>query len=469
MTVANATPGAAKKAVVVGGGPGGYVCAIRLAQLGASVTVIERDRLGGTCLNWGCIPTKVLVHTAELYHEAVHGADLGLEIQGASVNWPALMARKDGVVDQLVGGVQGLLAANGVDVVQGEAVFVSPTALSVDGREIGFDAAVIASGSKTVIPPIPGVDLPGVVTSKEALSFPSVPASLTVVGGGVIGMEFACVYATLGATVTVVEMLERILPPVDGEIASVVRARMEAMGVVFHTASRVTAFAQSRTGIVATVETPQGTLEVESEKVLLSVGRRADTDALCLDDAGVRHDRGKIVVTPTMATSTPGIYAIGDCCSPIQLAHVASAEGEVAAENIMGHKRTMDYTTVPSCVYTLPELASVGLTEEAAIKAGHAVKVGRFPLSANGKSLIMKGYDGLVKFVVDEKYDEILGVHIVGPRATDLIVEGALALRLEATVDEVITTIHAHPTVGEALAEAAMSVQGRAIHRPPIR
>ncbi len=455
------------KVVVIGGGPGGYVCAIRLAQLGASVTVVEREKMGGTCLNWGCIPTKVLVHTAELYREAKNSSDLGIDIKDASINWKALMARKEEVVGQLVGGVEGLMAANGITVVYGEASFTSRRSLEVKGKTMEFDAAVIASGSETVIPPIPGADLPEVVTSKEALSLPAVPESLTVVGGGVIGMEFACLYANMGTRVAVVEMLNSVLPPIDREISSIAKSGMEAMGVRFYTSAKVTAFRKGNHGVTASVETVEGPISLDSQWVLMSVGRRASTTSLDLEKAGVKHDRGKIVVDGTMATSVPGIYAIGDCCSPIQLAHVASAEGEVAAENVMGHKRVMDYKTVPSCVYTVPEIASVGMTEEAARERGHRVKIGRFPLSSNGKSLIMKGYEGLVKFVVDEKYDEILGVHIIGPRATDLIVEGALALRLEATVDEIMTTIHAHPTVGEALAEAAMDSLGRAIHRPP--
>ncbi len=455
------------KVAVIGGGPGGYVCAVRLAQLGASVTLIERERMGGTCLNWGCIPTKVLVHTAELYHETKNCSDLGLDVKDPSINWPNLMARKNGVVDQLVGGVQGLMVANGVEVLEGEASFSSPRSLQVGGRTVEFDAAVIATGSETVIPPIPGVDLPEVVTSKEALSFPSIPQSLTVVGGGVIGMEFACLYANMGTEVSVVEMLDSVLPPIDREISAIARGRMEAMGVKFYTSAKVTAFKKGDHGVTTSVETGEGTVYLDSQWVLMSVGRRANTGSLALEKAGVDHDRGKIAVDRHMATSVPGIYAIGDCCSPVQLAHVASAEGEVAAENIMGHSRSMDYKTVPSGVYTVPEIGSVGLTEEEAKRRGHSVKIGRFPLSSNGKSLIMKGYDGLVKFVVDGKYDEILGVHIIGPRATDLIVEGALALRLEATTEEIITTIHGHPTVGEALAEAAMDCHGRAIHRPP--
>ncbi|PIE55125.1 MAG: dihydrolipoyl dehydrogenase [Dethiosulfovibrio peptidovorans] len=456
-----------KNVVVVGGGPGGYVCAIRLAQLGASVIVIERERMGGTCLNWGCIPTKVLVHTAELYHEAVNAADLGLHFEGVSINWKELMTRKEQVVEQLVGGVEGLMAANNISVITGEASFLSSNTLQVNDTVISFDTAIIATGSETVIPPIPGIDIPGVITSREALDLDRIPHSLTVIGGGVVGMEFASIYSILGTKVTVIEMLDSVLSSMDGDITSVVKGRLEGAGVRFHTSSQVTGFTMDGNIVATSVKTPTGPMVVHSEKTLLSVGRRPATNSLLLENAGIRHDRGRILVDEAMSTSTPNIYAIGDCCSSIQLAHVASAQGEVAAENVMGHRRFMEYKTVPSCVYTLPEVASVGLSESEAIRKGYEVQVGRFPLSANGKSLIMKGYDGLVKFVVDRRYDEILGVHMVGPRVTDLIVEGALALRLEATVEEIVTTIHAHPTIGEALGEAAMAVHHRAVHMPP--
>ena len=457
-----------KKVVVIGGGPGGYVCAIRLAQMGADVTLVERERVGGTCLNVGCIPTKALVKSAELYGEMKHGADFGVLCSDLRVDWDAVQSRKNAVVEQLVGGVVGLLTANKVAVVSGEAHFLSPTAVEVSGRTMQADAFVIAVGSAPVIPTIPGIESEGIVTSTEALSFAKLPEKLLIVGGGVIGMEFACLYATLGVDVTVVEMMPAILPPADEEMGAIVRKRMEALGVKIHTSCKVTGFDSVSGGVMTHVLDPQGReLQFSSDKVLLSIGRRADTAALNLDAAGVKAERGRIAVNKKMETSVRNIYAIGDCCSPIMLAHVASAEGEVAAENIMGASCDMDYKTVPSCVYTLPEMAWVGMTEKAAVETGRKIKVGRFPLIGNGKSLIMNETDGMVKIIADEKYGEILGVHIVGPHATDLIVEGALALRLEATADEIISTVHAHPTVGEALAEATLDLQGRAIHLPP--
>jgi len=460
-----------KRVAVIGGGPGGYVSAIRAAQLGAEVTLIEKNALGGVCLNVGCIPTKVLLHTAEAYTLAKEGAAIGLKTGNVSVDWDGLMARKRAVVDTLVGGVGTLMASNGITVVRGTASFLSPGELSVALNEGGTatlsaDSVIISTGSEPVVPPIPGFELDGVITSTEALSLEKLPESVVLVGGGVIGMEFASLFSSFGVKVTVVEMLPGILPMLDGEIVSILRGVLERKGVVFHTSSKVTGVEKKGTGLSVSVETPRGATKLEAEKVLVSVGRRPVTRGLGLEKIGLSMDRSRIKTDKKMETSVKGVYAVGDCASPIMLAHVASREGEVAAENIMGHKTEMDYKTVPNAVYTAPEIASVGLTEKEASEKGFRVKIGRFPLMANGKSLIMNETDGLVKYVVDEKYDEILGVHIIGPRATDLIVEGALALRLEATVDELVTTVHAHPTVGEALLEGALAVRGRSISMP---
>jgi len=284
---------------------------------------------------------------------------------------------------------------------------------------------------------------------------------------GVIGVEFASIYASLGTSVTIVEMLPDLLPNTDREVVEVLKKTLQLKGVEIYTSSKVTRFRDEAGKVVSEVETDGGKVEVVSEKVLVSVGRKPVTTNLGLENTGVKLNRGRISVDRYMKTTGKNIYAIGDCCSPIMLAHVASREGEVAAENIMGHSQRMDYKTTPDCVYTTPEIAWVGMTEEQAAEKGYKVKTGKFPLMANGKCLIMNDTAGFIKFVVDAKHDEILGVHIVGPRATDLIVEGALALRLEATIDEIVTTIHAHPTVGEALGEAALDVNGAAIHMPP--
>ncbi len=460
-----------KRIVVIGGGPGGYVAAIRAAQLGAHVTVIEKKRLGGVCLNIGCIPTKVLLHTVELYTTIKAGASLGLIADNVSVDWNTLMKRKEDVVKQLTGGVGILLKSNGVDVVEGEAAFVSPSAVRVQlnaGGEmvVEGDNFIVATGSEPVIPPIPGFDLPGVITSNEALSLDEIPTSMVIVGGGVIGMEFASIFASLGTKVTVVEMLPDVLPNIDEELAPIIKGVLGRLGVEFYTSSKVTKVWSSSDSLSVSVENIDGSLTIEAAKVLVSVGRRPVTGSLELEKAGVKTERGRISVDSHLCTSVSHIYAIGDCASPIMLAHVATHEGLVAAENIMGETVIMNYKTVPSAIYTSPEIASVGLTEKQAIEKGYKIKVGRFPLVNNGKCVIMNDIDGLVKYVIDEKYNEILGVHIIGPRATDLIVEGALALRLEATAEEIISTIHAHPTVGEALGEGALAALNRALHLP---
>ncbi|NLK19414.1 MAG: dihydrolipoyl dehydrogenase, partial [Synergistaceae bacterium] len=426
---------------------------------------------GGVCLNVGCIPTKVLLHTAKAFETARDGLAIGLRAENVSVDWPALMERKKAVIDTLVGGVETLMATNGITVLRGEGRLLSPKEVAVKGEDgseatVQADAVIIATGSEPVIPPVPGFDLEGIITSSEALSLEGLPESAVIVGGGVIGMEFAGLFSSLGVKVSVVEMLPEILPMFDSEVVAVLRGAFERKGVTFHTSSKVTSVKRSGGGLLVSAETPGGPVLLEGEKVLLSVGRRPVTVGLGLEEAGVKVERGRIRTDKRMETSARGVYAVGDCTSPVMLAHVASREGEVAAENALGGAARMDYKTVPSAVYTSPEIASVGLSEKEALEKGYRVKVGRFPLMANGKSIILGESEGLVKFVVDEKYDEILGMHMAGPGATELIAEGALALRLEATVEEILTTVHGHPTVGEAVLEAAMAVRGSALSLP---
>ncbi|MDR1740787.1 MAG: dihydrolipoyl dehydrogenase [Synergistaceae bacterium] len=455
-----------KRIVVIGGGPGGYVAAIRAAQLGAAVTLVEKGSLGGTCLNVGCIPTKVLLHSAELYSAVKNeGPSIGILAEGVRFDWAAIQKRKASVVSQLVGGVGVLLKSNGVDRVTGEAKLTSPRTVEAGGRVIEADAIVIATGSVPSVPPIKGLAIGGnVITSDGALSLPSLPGSIAIAGGGVIGVEFASVFSSFGVSVTVVEMLPQILPNIDSEIAAVLRAALEAKGVVFHTGAKLNSVESDGSSVSLDVGTESGPIKLNVDTLLVATGRRPS--APDMGTAGVDVQRGRIVVNEYMETSVPGIYAIGDCASPIMLAHVASREGEIAVENAMGAREKMEYKTVPSAIYTSPAAASVGLSEDAARKAGHKVKVGRFPLSANGKSVIAGDAGGLIKIVADERYDEVLGVHILGGPATDMIAEAGLALRLEATIDEIVTTIHAHPTVSEAMGEAALAALGRAIHMP---
>ena len=470
-----AAPAAAgqKTVIVVGGGPGGYVAAIRAAQLGAKVTLVEREHIGGTCLNIGCIPTKCLLHSAELVSEIKEqGADIGVKVSGVEVDFPQVIAHKNAISKQLTQGVAGLLKQNKVARVDGEASFTGPKTLSVkksDGsvEEMTADAIIVATGSVNSQPPIPGLkENPNCIDSTGALSLEKLPKSMVVIGGGVIGLELACAYAAFGTKITVVEALDHMLPMLDGDLTAIGVKHMKKMGMEFNLECPVQAVEASPVGAKVVCKNKAGeTVSFEAEKVLVAIGRKANTASLNLEAAGLANDRGRIIVNDKMETSVPGVYAIGDCVKGYaQLAHTASAMGEVAAENIMGTPAVYDEKTNPTCVYMEPEAASVGLTEEQCKAKGIDYKVGKFPLVANGKSLIINGGEGLVKIIADAKYEEVLGMHIIGPRATDLIAEGALALRLEATVDELISTIHSHPTVSESVRECALNVQKRAIH-----
>ncbi|HAQ40416.1 MAG TPA: dihydrolipoyl dehydrogenase [Clostridiales bacterium] len=458
------------KVAVIGGGPGGYVAAIRAAQLGGEVTLVEKENLGGTCLNVGCIPTKALLHSAELYEEAKEGARYGVIASDVKVDFAKVQERKKAVTKQLVNGVKGLLAANKVKVVNGEAAFISKDTVEVKTQKgtetIKADKFIIATGSIPAKPPIPGIDSKQCIDSTGALELQDVPKSMVIVGGGVIGVEIATLYSALGCQITIIEMLEEILPMMDGELTKMIRAKLAKKGVEIYTSTKVMSFKDAGANVDVTVQMSDGSTKVFSgEKALISIGRRTNTAAIGMDKAGIANDRGRITVNDKMETNVPGIYAIGDCIGQIMLAHIASAQGEVAAENALGHNSIFDSKTNPSCVYTKPEFASVGLTEEAAKAQGVEYIVGKFPLAANGKSMIM-GEDGMIKIIAGKKYKEILGAHILGPRATDLIGELALAIGMEATVDEVIAAIHAHPTVAESIKEAALAVEKRAIHIP---
>lgn len=370
----------------------------------------------------------------------------------------------------MVSGVKGLLNSNKVKVVNGEASFISKDTIEVKTEKgiekIKSDKFIIAAGSIPAKPPIPGIDSEHCIDSTGALELQEIPKSMVIVGGGVIGVEIATLYSTLGCKITIVEMLDEILPMMDGELTKMIRAKLAMKGVEIYTGAKVMSFKDAASNVEVYVQMSDGTTKVfTGEKALISIGRKPNTQALGLEKAGIKNDKGKILVNEKQETNIPGIYAVGDCTGQIMLAHVASAQGEVAAENALGHISKFDSKTNPSCVYTKPEFASVGLTEEAAKTQGIDYVVGKFSLVANGRAMIM-GEDGMVKIIADKKYKEILGAHILGPRATDLIGEFALAISLEATVDEVIATIHAHPTISEAIKEAALSVEKRAIHLP---
>lgn len=453
--------------LIIGGGPGGYIAALRAAQLGAQVLLVESDALGGTCLNRGCIPTKTLLHTVELYNEVRrHGAELGLEVASIEVNWAKLMGRKERVVDRLVGGVGALLKARGVSVVKGKGRLLGPKEALVehpDGstEKIAAHDVILATGSVPAIPPVAGFDLPGVINSDEALSLEAPPESMLIIGGGVIGLEMASIFAPLGTRLTVVEMLPDVLPNVDEEIAGLMRGVLASAGIEIYTGATVLGVKKLNQSLTVELGGPQP-FSKTVEKVLVATGRRPNLAGLGLEELGVRTDRGRIMVDRCLATNLPGLWAVGDCASPIMLAHVASREGELAAENIMGHNLKMDYGKVPGAIYTNPEIAWVGLTEKQALESGRDISIGRFPMAYNGKSMVMGG-EGLFKIVVDRQLGEILGVHLIGPRATDIIAEAVLAINMEATVNDLIEAIHAHPTVSEAVGEAALDSLGRAL------
>ncbi len=461
------------KIAVIGGGPGGYVAAIRAAQLGADVTLVEKEHLGGTCLNIGCIPTKCLLHSAELVEDIKNqGADIGVKVTGVEIDFPQVIAHKNAISQKLTGGVAALLKMNKVKKIDGEARFVGPRKMKItkpDGstEDLAADKIILATGSVNATPPIPGLkENPNCIDSTGALSLEKLPASMVVIGAGVIGLELACAYAAFGTKITVVEALDHMLPMLDGDLTKIGVAHMKKMGMDFNLECPVQSVEPSSVGAKVVCKNKAGeTVSFEAEKVLVAVGRRANTASLDLEAGGIKNDRGRIIVTDRMETNVSGVYAIGDCVlGKAQLAHTASAMGEVAAENIMGMDVLYDESTNPTCVYIEPEAASVGLTEEQCKAKGIEYKVGKFPMSANGKALIINGGEGLVKIIAGKKYGEVLGMHIIGPRATDLIAEGALAIRLEATLDELISTIHSHPTVTETMREAALNAEKRAIH-----
>ncbi|MCI2057258.1 MAG: dihydrolipoyl dehydrogenase [Oscillibacter sp.] len=470
-----AAPAAAgnKTVLVIGGGPGGYVAAIRAAQLGAKVTLIEKEHLGGTCLNVGCIPTKCLLHSADLINGIKdQGADIGVKVSSVEVDFSQVIAHKNAISKKLTTGVAGLLKMNKVAKVDGTAVFTAPKTVEVtkaDGSKESMtaDAVIVATGSVNSTPPIPGLkENPNCIDSTGALALETLPKSMIVIGGGVIGLELACAYQAFGTKITVVEALDHVLPMLDGDQTKIGVAHMKKMGMEFNLECPVQSVEASSVGAKVVCKNKAGeTVSFEAEKVLVAVGRRANTAALNLEAGKLDNDRGRIIVNNKMETNVPGVYAIGDCVKGFALlAHTAMAMGEVAAEQIMGQDSTYEESTNPTCVYIEPEAASVGLTEEQAKAKGIDYVVGKFPMMANGRALILNGGEGLVKIIASKKYNEVLGMHIIGPGASDLIAEGALAIRLECTVDELISTIHSHPTVTEAVREAALNVEKRSIH-----
>ena len=455
--------------VVIGAGPGGYVCAIRAAQLGMKVACVEkRATLGGTCLNVGCIPSKALLQASEKFHEAGHGlAAFGVKVGKVELDLAAMMAHKDKVVDANVKGVEFLFRKNKVEWVKGAARIAGPSRVAVGERVLEARAIVIATGSE--VSPLRGIDIDEkkIVSSTGALELGAVPKSMAVIGGGVIGLEMASVWQRLGAKVTVVEFLDRILPGMDGEVSKQAQRILARQGIEFRLSTKVTGADKGGAGVALSLEPAAGgdKAELKVDVVLVAVGRRPHVEGLGLKEAGVAlDDKGRIATDAHFETSVKGIYAIGDAIAGPMLAHKAEDEGVAVAEILAGQKPHVNYDAIPGVVYTWPEVAAVGATEEQLRQAGTEYRVGKFPFTANGRARAMNMTDGFVKILADKATDRVLGVHIVGPNAGDLIAELALAMEFGASAEDIARTCHAHPTLNETVKEAALAVDGRPIH-----
>ena len=457
---------------IIGSGPGGYVAAIRASQLGMSVLVVEKEpRLGGVCTLVGCIPTKALLHTADVLEEARHAADVGVAAREVRLDMAAAHKHREKIVRQSTNGVSYLMKKNRVDVATGFARLAGPSRVAVkgaDGTETVHAAknVIVATGSTPRSLPGMDIDEKVVLSSTGMLELPEVPRSLVVIGSGAVGVEFASMYARFGSKVTIIEVLPRIVPVEDEDISRELAASFKRQGIAIYPDTRVERLTRGEGGAeLLARSTGDKTETFRSEKVLVAVGRRPLTDGIGLEAMGVATERGYVKVDAMMRTTAQGVYAIGDVLPTPALAHLASQEGVVAVEHMAGRNpRPINYDQVPGCTYCSPEIGSVGLTEAKARERGYDVAVGKFPFSAIGKARILNQASGFVKIVAEKKYDEVLGVHIIGPSATELIAEACAAMKLEATSEELVDTIHAHPTLSESMHEASEAVLGHAIH-----
>lgn len=458
--------------VVIGGGPGGYVAAIRAAQLGMKVACVEkRGSLGGTCLNVGCIPSKALLHSSELFEEAKHGEKHGIKGK-IELDLKAMLARKDDVVVNLTKGIEGLFKKNKVDYVVGMAMIAKPNLVGVttkDGKSLSLNTRRILIATGSEVTPLPGVviDEKRIVSSTGAIALPEVPKKLVIIGAGVIGLELGSVWRRLGAEVTVVEFLDRVTPTMDVEVSKQFQKILEKQGIAFKMAMKVTGVKASAKDVSVTAEPVAGgkAEEIKADYVLVSIGRRPYTQGLGLTEMGVAMDeRGRIKTNHHFETNVAGIYAIGDVIAGPMLAHKAEEDGVAAVEGMAGQKPHVNYNLVPSVVYTMPEVASVGRTEEQLKADGVSYKVGKFPFLANSRARATGNTDGFVKILADSTTDEVYGVHIIGPQAGTMIAEAAIAMEFRASSEDIARTCHSHPDLNEAIKEAALNVAGRAIH-----
>ena len=446
---------------IVGGGPGGYVAGIRSAQLGLRTVVIESQHLGGICLNWGCIPTKALLKNAELYAHLKNGDFWGIHAQGISLDFGRVVERSREVANQLNRGVGFLLKKYKSDVIDGRARLTAANRLTVElsaggERTVSADHIVIATGARPRR--LPGVEFDGerILTSKEAMILPQIPKSMLIIGAGAIGVEFAYMYQAFGAQVTIVEMLDRLLPVEDHEVSQELGRIFKKRKMNMLLSSKVSSLQRTKDGVSAKIETPKGEQTVDADVALVAIGVQGNIESLGLEEVGVKTDRGHIVVDKhSYQTNVPGVYAIGDVIGPPWLAHVASHEGLACVTQIAGQDHApMDYEKIPGCTYCQPQVASIGLTEQVARERGLELKIGKFPFRANGKSLAIGETEGFVKLIFDAKYGGLVGAHIIGSEATEMIAELGLGLSLETTYQEILDTVHAHPTLAEAVADA---------------
>lgn len=456
--------------IVIGSGPGGYVTAIRASQLGMKVAIVEKESLGGICLNWGCIPTKALLKSAQVFQYVKHAADYGIKIEKAEADFGAVIKRSRGVADGMSKGVNFLMKKNKIEVIMGTGKVMPGKKVQVtaaDGAVSIIEAKniIIATGARArALPNIP-IDDVKVIGYRKAMVLDKQPKSMVVIGSGAIGVEFAYVYAAMGTKVTIVEFMPNIVPVEDEDISKELAKQYKKLGVDIYTNSAVESVDTSGKGCKVSVKTPEGNISIDCDIVLSAAGVVSNIEGIGLEDVGIMTDKGKIVVDKYYQTNIPGYYAIGDCSPGQALAHVASAEGIICVEKIAGqHVEPLDYNNIPGCTYCSPEIASVGYTEKKAIEAGYEIKVGKFPFTASGKANASGHNEGFVKVIFDAKYGEWLGAHMIGANVTEMIAEVVAARKLETTGHEIIKSVHPHPTMSEAVMEAAAAAYGEVIH-----
>ncbi len=456
--------------LIIGGGPGGYTAAIRAAQLGMNTGIIERDKLGGICLNWGCIPSKALLKNAEIMHTFKKAEEWGITYQNLQFDFSKIIKRSRGVADRISKGVEYLMKKNKIDYMPGYGTLLGKggVELKTEGKpaeRVTAKHVILATGARARTIPGVAIDRKRIITSTEAMTLPEQPKSMIIVGAGAIGMEFAYFYNSIGTKVTVVEMMPTILPLEDRELTKLMESSFKKQGIEILTSTKVDSVKAGAKEVAVVITTPEGKQELKADVALIAIGVQGNVENLGLENVGVQVEKSHIKVDKDYKTNVAGIYAIGDVNGPPWLAHVASAEGIHCIEAIAGHDHPpVDYTTIPGCTYCQPQIASVGMTEDKAKEAGYELKIGRFPFRPLGKAVAIGETEGMVKLIFDAKYGEILGAHIMGAEATEMIAELVLARKLEATGKDLFHTIHAHPTLSEAIMEAAAAAYGEAIN-----